>query len=369
MANERIGVGIIGLSPGRSWAATSIVPGLKALPEYEIVAVSTTRMESAQAAAKEFNIPHAFDDHRSLVNHPDVDVVVVSVKVPHHLELATAAIEAGKHVYCEWPLGNGLAEAEILTVLARTKGIRAVVGLQARSSPAINYLKDLIKDGYIGQVKSTSIIAAGLNGMPVLESPNAYLADVKNGANMLTISFGHTIDAVLYVLGTALRDLSATTATQVQTIHLIDTGEDVPNTAEDQVAVTGLLDGGAIFSAHYHGGLARDPATGFIWQIHGTEGDMQITAMAGLIQMFDITIHASKGDNQPMEVLSVPEKYTRIPDAEGFAQNIAQAFRCMAADMRDGTTTCPTFDDAVISHRMIAAIQESAKSGRRQVVA
>jgi predicted dehydrogenase len=74
MAKDKIGVGIIGLSPGRSWAAGSIVPGIKALPEYNLVAASTTKMESANAVAKEFNIPHAFDNHQALVSHPDVDL-------------------------------------------------------------------------------------------------------------------------------------------------------------------------------------------------------------------------------------------------------------------------------------------------------
>ncbi len=83
--------------------------------------------------------------HQDLVNDADVDVVAITVKVPYHLELATAALDAGKAVYCEWPLGNGLIEAETLAALAKKKGVLAVAGLQARSAPSVAYVRDLIK--------------------------------------------------------------------------------------------------------------------------------------------------------------------------------------------------------------------------------
>jgi predicted dehydrogenase len=343
----------------------AIVPALKALADYELVAVSTTRMESAKAAAKELGVSFAFDNHQALVNHPGVDVVVVAVRVPHHFELATAAIEAGKHVYCEWPLGNGLVEAEKLAALARKKGIRAVVGLQARSSPVINYIRDLVAEGYVGKVLSTTIIGTGFNG-PMTQLPNAYLADVRNGATLLTIPFGHSIDAVLYALRRELRELGAITANQRKSVKIMETGDSIPMTAEDQVAVIGVLDNDAVFSAHYRGDMPREGDVGFLWHIHGSEGDLKMTAISGNIQMFDVVIHGARGENQPMQPLPVPDKYKRIPSADGFAQNVAQALACMANDIRNGTTTCPTFDDAVVRHRMIAAILEAAGSGQRQ---
>src|SRR2546430_9054331 len=110
---RRIRVGIIGADPDRGWAARAHIPALKSLPDdFEITALATSRRESADAAGKLFGVPLAFDNHQELVNSSAVDVVAVTVKVPHHLELATAALVAGKAVYCEWPLGNGLQEAE-----------------------------------------------------------------------------------------------------------------------------------------------------------------------------------------------------------------------------------------------------------------
>src|SRR3989442_10436453 len=95
--DKRIRVGIIGANPDRGWAAEGHIPALKSLSDdFEITALSTSRRESADAASKLFGVAAAFDNHQELVTRADVDVVAITVKVPHHLELATAALEAGE---------------------------------------------------------------------------------------------------------------------------------------------------------------------------------------------------------------------------------------------------------------------------------
>src|SRR5205823_3054198 len=167
---RRIRVGIIGANPDRGWAAQAHIPALRSLPnEFEITAVSTTRRESADAASELFDVPLAFDNHQELVNSSVVDVVAVTVKVPYHFELATAALEAGKAVYCEWPLGNGLHEAETLAALAKKQRVLAVAGLQARSAPAVAYVRDLVEQGYVGEVLSTTLVGSGMGWGPTVE--------------------------------------------------------------------------------------------------------------------------------------------------------------------------------------------------------
>src|SRR5213596_1648738 len=266
---KRIRVGIIGASPDRGWAAQAHIPALKSLPaDFEITALSTTRRESADAAGKLFGVPAAYDNHQELVNSPAVDVVAVTVKVPYHLELASAALDAGKAVYCEWPLGNGLPEAEKLAALAKTKGVLAVAGLQARSAPSVAYVRDLIAQGYVGEVLSTTLIGSGMGWGSTVEPYNAYLNDKTNGSTMLSSALGHAADALCYCLG-EVRELSATMTMRRQTFTIAGTGESKPMTADDQVAVSGLLDGGAAFSIHYRGGVSR--GTNLLWEINGTE--------------------------------------------------------------------------------------------------
>src|SRR5713226_7479313 len=240
---KRIRVGIIGANPERGWAAQAHIPALRSLSDdFEITALSTTRRESADAAGKLFDVAAAFDNHQELVNSAAVDVVAVTVKVPYHLELATAALEAGKAVYCEWPLGNGLKEAETLATLAKKKGALAVAGLQARSAPSVAYVRDLIKQGYVGEVLSTTLIGSGMGWGPTEEPYNAYLNDKKNGATMLSIALGHAADALCHCLG-EVRELSATMTMRRKFFTVAGTGESRPMTAEDQVGVTGLLEG------------------------------------------------------------------------------------------------------------------------------
>src|SRR5258708_18385163 len=133
--SHTIRVGIIGANPDRGWAMQAHIPALKSLSdEFEITALSTSRRASAAAAGKLFGVPLAFDNHHDLVNSAAVDVVAITVKVPYHFELAADALTAEKAVYCEWPLGNGLAEAERLAALGEEKGELAVSGLEERSA-------------------------------------------------------------------------------------------------------------------------------------------------------------------------------------------------------------------------------------------
>ncbi len=364
-ATKRIRVGIVGASPKRGWAAQAHIPALRSLSDdFEITALSTSRRESADAASKLFEVPVAFDNHQELVNCAAVDVVAITVKVPHHLELATAALDAGKAVYCEWPLGNGLTEAETLAALARKKGVLAVAGLQARSAPPVAYVRDLIMQGYVGEVLSTTLVGSGMGWGPMVEPYNAYLNDKNNGATMLSIAVGHAADALCHCLG-EVRELSATMAVRRTSFTIAETGERGPITAEDQVGVTGLLEGGPAFSIHYRGGVSR--GTNLLWEINGTEGDLQLTAAGGQAQIFELTVRGGRGAQPAIEVLPVPEQYRWSP-LQGPSTNVAQAYARFARDYRDGTHLCPTFDDAVTRHRLLHAIETAAATGQRQTL-
>src|SRR3989454_913398 len=320
---KRIRVGIIGANPDRGWAVQAHIPALKSLSDdFEITALSTRRRESAEAARKLFGVPLAFDNHQDLVNSGAVDVVAVTVKVPYHLELATAALGAGKAVYCEWPLGNGLKEAETLAALAKKEGVLAVAGLQARSAPSVAYVHDLIKQGYVGEVLSTTLIGSGMGWGPTVEPYNAYLNDKKNGATMLAIALGHAADALCHCLG-EVRELSATMTVRRKSFTIAETGESKPMTAEDQVCVTGLLEGGAAFSIHYRGGHSR--GTNLLWEINGTEGDLQLTPAGGQAQIFELTVNRGTGTQSSLEVLPVPQQYPWAPP-QGFSPHRGQAY-------------------------------------------
>src|SRR6184192_15163 len=126
--SSKIRVGIVGASASRGFASIAHIPALQALPQFEIVAVCTARQQSAEASARHYGVALAFSDPEKLARHPDVDLVTVSVKVPDHYRPVMAAIEAGKHVYCEWPLGRNTDEAVAMLDAAGRRGIRRFAG-------------------------------------------------------------------------------------------------------------------------------------------------------------------------------------------------------------------------------------------------
>src|SRR5436853_2961629 len=206
-ALSTLGVGIVGGSPHRGWAATAHIPALRALPNYEIRALSAHSAESARAAGEAFGVKAVFSDHEQMVIQPDIDLVAVTVRVPHHRELVSAALAAGKADYCEWPLSRDLDDARAMAARAAEQGVRTVVGLQARQAPAIEFVQELLRDGYVGEVLSTTMVGLSIPGDAVGQ-PNAYMLDKTNGANVLTIAVGHSLDLLNYVLG-EFADLSA----------------------------------------------------------------------------------------------------------------------------------------------------------------
>src|SRR3989442_171514 len=365
MPESTLGVGIIGVSPVRGWAATAHIPALRALPSYEIRALSGHSAESARAAGEVFGVSAVFSDHKQLVAQPDIDVVAVTVKVPHHRETVSAALAAGKAVSCGWRLGRGLEDARAMGALAAKQGVRTVVGLQARQAPAIEFVQELLRDGYVGEVLSTTMIGLSIPG-DVVGQPNAYMLDKTNGANLLTVPVGHSLDILNYVLG-EFADLSAVSDVRRPLITIEETGEQIVKTAADQIAMVGTLRSGATASVHIREAVAG--GTGLLWEINGTDGTLRITADAALPEIFPLTVAGAQGRNEPTE-LAVPTALTRkwptLTSLEGApAFNVGRIYAAFAADVGNGTHTVPDFADAVRRHEVIAAIERSAASGER----
>jgi len=363
---NKIQVGIVGVSPDRGFASIAHIPALQALPEFEITAISTTRQDSADVAAKHFGIPLAFADPAKLAQHPDVDLVTVSVKVPDHYVPVMAAIEAGKHVYCEWPLGRDTDEAARMLAAAERKGVRHAVGLQGQVSPAINYTKDLIADGYVGRVLSATMIACAPNWGATID--RAYQADRANGANLLTITGGHTIDALCHCLG-EFREVAAFEVSQRDRIPLEGTGEIIAKTSPDQLVVNGIVGEGAVVCFQVRGGMKR--GTEFLFEIHGERGDLQLTATSrASMQRQELNLKGARGDDTALADLPVPAKYRWVPEGvpPDSRYNVAQLYMRLAEGIREGKPVSPGFDAAVTRHRLLDAIVRASDTGMKQVV-
>src|ERR1700680_3645900 len=193
------------------------------------------------------------------------------------------------------------------------------------------------------------------------------MADRSNGATLMTIPGGHSIDALCFCLG-EFKELSSVVANQRQQVKIVETGETIQMTAPDQVLIRGVLKSGAVASVHLKGGR-----TGFLFEIHGTEGALAIVPtdprQATYIQVSEFTVRGAQA-GKPLADLSMPESYRWVPPAvpSGLPFNVAQLYMRMAEGIREGKSVSPDFDVAIKRHQLLDVIQKSWDAGIRQIL-
>ncbi|PYM89750.1 MAG: oxidoreductase [Candidatus Rokuibacteriota bacterium] len=359
---DKIRVGIVGATltqGGSGWGANAHVPALKALPNYELKAVCTSHEDTAKASAAAFGAERAFHRFGDMAAHPEIDLVVVCVRVPGHRDLVMAGLQAGKPVFCEWPLGASLAEAEEMAGLARQRSLKSIVGLQARSDPTILYARDLVQQGYLGEVLTASLNTVAQAQLQ--RGPGRIWQGARaNGANTLTIAGGHAIDALCAVLG-EFAELSARVSTRIPEWRTLE-GKPVPVDAPDSINIVGRMVSGAEVSVN----VAAVPSnpSGNRMEIYGREGALVIRAN-GALSLGPNQMHAGKG-KEAMVSMPVPAKYRFAPDGTPAGQpyNVAQAYARAADALRGGRSFEVDFNLAVQRHKLIDAIERSAATGR-----
>src|SRR4051794_307857 len=357
---EKIRLGVIGASVRGTWSSRSHLPALRAGSDIELTAVCTTRADSAEEARQAYGARLAFADWREMVASPELDAVAVVVRVPSHYAPTKAALEMGKHVYCEWPLGRTTEEAVELAQLARARGLSTAVGLPARVTPALLSLKDLVASGYVGELLAVTV---GLMREGVLTRPShrTWQRDASLGANTLTIANGHTIDAMRFVTGD-FRSLSAVVATQAK--QWLDTGTNtwLDVTAPDNILVGGWLKNGAVVSSH----VAAVPyaGSGYRMEIYGSDGTL-VASGEDSPQLSKVFLHGAQRGNE-LQAIPVPDRFTvaarGTPDGEPL--NVGQMYALFARAIQGGEALLPDFATAVDLHRLVDAIKQASDSGR-----
>ncbi|TVY80456.1 Galactose/lactose metabolism regulatory protein GAL80 [Lachnellula suecica] len=375
-------VGFIGLSKS-GWAPRAHLPYLKSSPDYEIVAICNSSVESAREAIKLYELPSSVKAYANpegksrphvilsisnsikltntsdIANDKDVDLVVCSVRVDRHLPTISPSLRAGKDVLVEWPLGKNLAEAEELLALKNVGGVKnAVVDLQARQAPIVRKAKELIEQGKIGSVlSSTWTGAAGTFGAGYGKSYE-YLGRREVGGNMVTIHFGHAVDYVQYVLGYGFNEHGAKSvvANRRPILKLLeDDGKTVieekhVKTSDDTIFLTGTLSSGIPLSFSLRGDKAFKNTPGLDWRIYGSTGEIRITASGPFLQIGypDLKLEVYDFESDVLEEVEVGDD---LEEVEGPAKNVGRVYRGVG----EGENNC-TFEDAVERHRLIAGM-------------
>ncbi|KAJ4364755.1 hypothetical protein N0V95_000702 [Ascochyta clinopodiicola] len=372
---EQTRIGLIGLSAKGSWASRSHLPYLQQTSLYKITALQNSSKASAEAAAKEYSLNDVatYAEPSAIASDSNVDIIAVSVNVPEHYDLTKPALEAGKDVFVEWPLARNLAEAEELVQLAKEKGVRTMIGLQARQNPSIIKAKEIVESGKLGRILCTTMTGHGMIFGPTVHEGFLYGLPIEAGANLLTIPFGHAVDALCHVLG-ELKDISATLANLLPELDLIGkdgkpTGK-VKKTAHDHVSITGrLANGGGIVAVTYAGGLSRTNRD-FCWEIVGTEGTLILEGpkMGGHVQMYQPTVKFAKSNPAAALYGASSDAKQELEDigvdkASEMSYNVGRAWDAWAGVGLDKGHSVTTFEDALVRHKMLDAIYRSAEKG------
>ena len=355
-----IRVGLVGVG---NWASYGHIPALRLLPQFEISAVCSRSIDKARATAAKFGIEHAVSRVQDLLGLPGIDLIAVLSPAPEHANTVKAAIAAGKDVYCEWPLTTNTKDSKELLDLAERAGVRHFVGLQRTLGASSLHLSQLIRERYIGDVRSVRMhVSMGSFG-PTRSASLEWTLPAENFSHVLSIYGGHFMDMLFHALGRP-EMLSAIVATQFPTLTLASTGKEVANETPDAFMVMGRLSGGALFQIQIEGG--KQNQSGLQIEITGTQGDMRVVNEKSFVTKHHDVIEAAVGDREQWASLLLPCSSRLIPrsDLDVSIQDLAQLYAAFESDRHTGLTTVRTFADAVRLHRLIDAINDSSRTGK-----
>ncbi|KAK4894858.1 hypothetical protein LTR27_006980 [Elasticomyces elasticus] len=204
-----IRIGLIGLSVAAktSWASQGHLPYLlsdRGRERYKIVALLNSSADAARRAIADYKLGDdvkAYGSPSELAADANVELVVCTTRVDLHYDTIKPSLEAGKDLFVEWPLAENTQRARELAELALKKGVRTMVGLQGRVSPAVLKVKELLAAGTIGKVLSSEVKAASVFGnRDSISKGLAYFLDKKVGGSPVTIAIGHRTSPLVWTI-------------------------------------------------------------------------------------------------------------------------------------------------------------------------
>ncbi|MGW4058178.1 Gfo/Idh/MocA family protein [Amycolatopsis sp. NPDC004747] len=367
MSRETIGIGMVGHAfmgavHSHAWRSVHRFFDPPLVPR---LAVLGGRDEDrARAAAEKFGWEDVETDWRKLVTRDDVGLVDVCTPGDSHAEIAIAALAAGKHVLCEKPLANSVAEAEAMAEAARRardRGVRAMVAFNYRRVPALAHARKLVAGGALGEVRHVRAVYL----QDWLSDPQApmtwRLRRESAGSGALGDLGAHIVDAAQFVTGEVVTGVSALTNTFVKQRPAENGGTDEV-TVDDTALFLARLSGGAVatFEATRFA-LGRKNAMRL--EINGSKASLAFDFEA----MNELQWYEGSGTEAGFRRILVTEPQHPYVGAwwpPGHLLGYEHTFTHEVADLLDaigaGTDPAPGFDDGLRVQRVLAAVEKSA---------
>lgn len=343
---------------GASFARAAYLPALASIPDVELVAVASARLESAQSTAKAFNVPHAYDDWRTMLEKHSLDLVGIAAPTIHHAPMTLAALDSGAHVICEKPMAMNSDEARQMLEKAESLGRVHILGHELRFNPNRRKIRQLIPDGYIGQVRHVNVVNISATwGDPASRPAGDWWSLDEMGGGRLGANGSHQIDLLRFWLG----DIGTITGQMTTMVpNRLDkvSGEAWVATGDDQISFTAEMQNGALASV-FLSGVARHNIGNHV-QIFGSEGTIKLSDSEEKLWV----AHAGEDFQDMSETdpnASLPGIGKGIWNVSfvGLIQEVTSAIR-EQRPLRQGAT----FADGLKCQQAMDAIRQSSKERR-----
>jgi len=326
-------------------ARSNHLPNLARIESAKVLAVANRSRQSSQAIAKEFNIPDVMDDWRDLIARPDLDAVFIGTWPYMHKEMSIAALNAGKHVFCQARMAMNLAEAR--QMLAAAKAPPPLVNLicpPPHRMPFEPYVKHLLASGELGPLTAVELRSVGNSNRDPTKIHWRERAEFSGNQILALGIFAETLNAWVGPCETLSAQLSTPIPNKTD-----EAGKTVPIQIPQVVSITGKLKSGALIS-EYHTGLAADTST--------PANELLLFGLNGTLRYrFGDTIEFAKA-GQPLAPATVPDSLRRSWHVEEDfinAVHLAKAGRPWQVS--------PDFAESLLYMQKIEAVHLSAKTG------
>lgn len=372
-----IGTGFMGRMHSQAWNTAPRFFELPLAPQLALL-VGRRSDATADAAARWGWSDHSLD-WREAVDRDDVDMIDICTPGDTHEEIALAALAAGKHVLCEKPLANTVAEAQRMTVAAleasERDGVVALCGFSYRRTPALALARQLIAEGRIGEIRH--VRAQYLQDwLSDPDSPHTWRLDRdRAGSGALGDIGAHSIDTAQWLAGQRISAVSATLRTFVDSRprrssveglggSADDASDRLPVTVDDAAAFTARFDGGAlgVFEATR---MATGRRNANRIEINGDRGSIAFDfERMNELEVYDAAADAAQGFRR-VQVTEAQHPYAGAWWPAGHGLGYEHLFTHQAVDfvraVAGEPTGSPGFAEAAQVQRVLAAVETSAE--------
>ncbi|MCD5310357.1 Gfo/Idh/MocA family oxidoreductase [Kineosporia babensis] len=375
-----IGYAFMGAAHSQAWRSAGHFFDLPAQARMTAIC-GRDRTATEQAAAK-LGWASVETDWRALLERDDIQIIDICSPGDTHAEIAIAALAAGKHVLCEKPLANTVAEAELMVAAAqqaRAQGVRSMVGFNYRRVPAITLSRKLVAEGRLGEIRH--VRAQYLQDWIIdPDFPLVWrLQAERAGSGALGDIGAHIVDATQFIVGDQLAGVSGLTETFVKERPLPTASSGLSAGADSDIKGAVTVDDAALFIGRFTGGaLGSFEATRFAGgrknairiEINGSLGSLAFDFEAmNELHLYDGTSSPETGGFTRILVTEPEHPYLKSwwPPGHliGYEHSFTHEIADLLADLGNGVDPTPSFEDGLQVQQVLAAVAESAAGGSR----